>query len=150
VINEAYLQGRATSLRAGAQALAASEAAVEAVLVLSVDQPRPAWLSRLLLDRWRQEGPLIVSPRFTRGYGHPILLDGSLLPELCEVSDETMGLRAVIDRHLTGAREVAVANDAIDVDLNTPAEYQQALAAYQRGEWSLPEHIQKPSKSQGG
>jgi molybdenum cofactor cytidylyltransferase len=135
IVNEAYLEGRATSLRRGAEALREAVPNVEAILILSVDQPRPSWLSRLLLDRWRQNRPLVVSPRFQRGYGHPILIDGSLLAELCEVSDETLGLRAVIDRHLPDAREVAVGNQDVDVDLNTPSEYEAGLARFESGSW---------------
>jgi len=134
-INEAYKQGRATSLRSGA---AATPDDAEAVLILSVDQPRPAWLSRRLIERWRQTHALVVSPRFSEGYGHPILLDGSLLPELRQVSDETLGLRAVIDRHLDKAESLPIANDGLNVDLNTLSEYESALAAYGRGEWAEP------------
>ncbi len=132
VVNEAYRQGRATSLRRGAEAVPDD---AEAVLVLSVDQPRPAWLSQRLIQAWCETRSVIMSPEFSRGFGHPILLDGSLLPELREVSDETLGLRAVIDRHVDQAESVAIANDAIDVDLNTPSDYEAALAAYLRGDW---------------
>jgi molybdenum cofactor cytidylyltransferase len=132
-VNEAYTQGRATSLRCGAEA---TPDGAEAVLILSVDQPRPAWLSRRLIERWRQTHALIVSPRFTQGYGHPILLDGSLLPELRLVNDETLGLRAVIDRHVAQAESLPIANDTLHVDLNTPSDYEAALGAYQRGEWA--------------
>lgn len=132
-VNEAYRQGRATSLRCGA---AATPDDAEAVLILSVDQPRPSWLSRLLIEHWRRERPLIVSPRFPRGYGHPILVDGSLLGELREVDDETLGLRAVIDRHISQARSLDVANGSVDVDLNLPSDYETALAAFGRGDWS--------------
>jgi molybdenum cofactor cytidylyltransferase len=133
VVNEAYRQGRATSLRCGADATPDD---AEAVLILGVDQPRPAWLSRRLIERWRQTGALIVSPRFAAGYGHPILVDGSVLPELRQVTDETLGLRAVIDRHVEHAESLPIANDAVHVDLNTPSDYEAALAAYQRGEWA--------------
>ena len=133
VLNEAYKQGRATSLKRGAEAL---EDDTEAVLILSVDQPRPAWLARRLIEQWRSSHAKVVSPRFEKGYGHPILLHGSLLPELRDVSEETLGLRAVIDRHVVEAVSVAVANQAVHVDLNTPADYEAALVSYQRGEWA--------------
>ncbi len=135
VVNEAYKRGRATSLKCGAEALADD---VEAVLILSVDQPRPSWLARLLIERWRSEPPLVVSPRFSRRFGHPILVDGSLVKELREVTDETLGLRAVIDRHVDRAIAVPVSNDAVDVDLNTPDEYERALNTFQRGDWFQP------------
>jgi len=133
IVNEAYKQGRATSLKCGAEALADD---TEAVLILSVDQPRPAWLSRRLIERWRQGRAAIVSPRFEKGFGHPILLDGALLPELREVDEASLGLRAVIDRHVGEAVSVTVRNAAVNVDLNTPADYEAALAAYRRGEWA--------------
>ena len=138
VINESYRDGRATSLRRGAEALPDD---TEAMLILSVDQPRPAWVSRRLIERWRRgsfrpgERPLIVSPRFSRGFGHPILLDGSLISELRQVDEQTLGLRAVIDRHVDQAVLVEIGNDAVNVDLNLDTEYAAALAAFESGEW---------------
>lgn len=132
VVNASYKQGRATSLKRGAEALADD---TEAVVILSVDQPRPAWLTRRLIERWRDGRPKIVSPRFATGFGHPILVDGSLVRELREVSEETLGLRAVIDRHVGEAVEVAIENEAVDVDVNTPSDYEAALASYRRGDW---------------
>jgi molybdenum cofactor cytidylyltransferase len=134
-VNRDYKQGRATSLRCGA-AIAPDDS--EAVIVLSVDQPRPAWLTRRLIERWREKGALIVSPRFSNGYGHPILLDGSLLPELRHVEDATLGLRGLIDRHLDRADSLLMVNDAVDVDLNTPPDYEAGLVAYLRGDWAEP------------
>jgi molybdenum cofactor cytidylyltransferase len=134
-VNADYKQGRATSVRCGAEAVPDDS---EAILILSVDQPRPAWLSQRLIERWRKRGALLVSPRFSYGYGHPILLDGSLLSELRRVDDATLGLRGLIDAHLDKAESVLIANDAVDVDLNRPSDYEGALAAYRRGEWAEP------------
>src|SRR4051794_5665453 len=89
VVNEAYRDGRATSLKAGALALSDG---TEAVLIINVDQPRPAWLSRRLLQRWRETHAPVVSPKFPLRFGHPVLLDGSLVPELQQVDEATQGL----------------------------------------------------------
>ena len=133
VVNEGYREGRASSLRAGADAL---DDSIDAVLVLSVDQPRPAWLSRRLIDRWQETRAPIVSPRFTRRFGHPVLVDGSLLSELRAVDEITLGLRAVIQRHAANADAVLITNNAIDVDLNTPADYAAALQSFTSGAWA--------------
>jgi molybdenum cofactor cytidylyltransferase len=132
VVNAAYRQGRATSLKCGAEALPDD---TEAVLILSVDQPRPAWLARRLIERWRLGHPSVVSPRFEAGFGHPILLDGLLVLELLAVTEATLGLRAVIDRHAGEAVSVPIANQAVHVDLNTPEDYEAALAAFEAGLW---------------
>jgi molybdenum cofactor cytidylyltransferase len=135
-VNEDYSQGRASSLRRGAQAV---NGAPEALLILSVDQPRPAWLTRRLIERWQFERPLIVSPRFVDGFGHPVLVDGSLLSELREVDEASRGLRAVIDRHLESAAGEVIRNARINVDLNTPDDYASALASFNSGEWTKDE-----------
>jgi molybdenum cofactor cytidylyltransferase len=143
VVNEAYKDGRATSLRAGAEALltklwgseSASQIDVEALLIINVDQPRPAWLSRRLVERWRSAPAPIISPKFPRRFGHPVLLDGALLPELREVNEATQGLRAVVQRHASEAVAVPVDNEALDYDMNTPGDYEAALAAFELGEW---------------
>jgi molybdenum cofactor cytidylyltransferase len=132
VVNQSYKEGRATSLRAGALALADD---TEVLFILSVDQPRPAWLARRLLERWRAERAPIVSPKFPRRFGHPVLVDGTLLPELRLADEATQGLRAVVQRHAAQAVAVPIDNEALDYDMNTPADYEAALAAYQRGEW---------------
>jgi molybdenum cofactor cytidylyltransferase len=132
-INRGYRDGRASSLRCGADEI---EDDVDAVLILSVDQPRPAWLSRRLIDRWRETGAPLVSPRFPRRFGHPVLIDGRLLPELRSVREETLGLRAVIERHASAASSVSISNEKVDVDLNTPADYEAALRAFEGGEWT--------------
>jgi molybdenum cofactor cytidylyltransferase len=136
VLNEGYREGRATSLRRGAEAVLED---AEAVVILSVDQPRPAWVSRLLIER-RRSGPApIVSPRFPRRFGHPVLVDASLLAELRRVDDATLGLRAVVERHKAEAVSVPIENEQVDVDLNTPADYEAALAAFASGAWAEPQ-----------
>jgi hypothetical protein len=57
------------------------------------------------------------------------------LPELRQVTEATLGLRAVIDRHVAAADSVPIDNENVDVDLNTPAEYAAALAAFETGAW---------------
>ena len=57
-----------------------------------------------------------------------MVLDGSLLPELREVSEATQGLRAVIARHAAEVRDVPFDSPTVLLDLNTPADYQRAIA----------------------
>ncbi|MCH7484599.1 MAG: nucleotidyltransferase family protein [Chloroflexi bacterium] len=121
VVNERYREGRASSLRAGA---AAAEGA-KTVVILSVDQPRPAAVTRRLLTE-HTSGITVPSHHGRRG--HPVVLDGSLLPELREVSEATQGLRAVIARHAAEVRDVPFDSPTVLLDLNTPADYQRAIA----------------------
>jgi CTP:molybdopterin cytidylyltransferase MocA len=78
---------------------------------------------------------LIAAPRHAGHGGHPIVLDGSLAAELSEVTEETFGLRAITERHKAETIYVDFENPCVIVDLNTPAEYEAALASFNRGDW---------------
>ncbi len=127
LINELYAEGRASSLRLGAAALPDD---TTAVLVLSVDQPRPHDVIARLVDTHRRSGSLITVPTYDKKRGHPPLLDGSLLPELREVNEATQGLRAVIERHAADVNGLPFETSAVLLDLNRPQEYQKARASY--------------------
>ncbi len=127
VVNELYAEGRASSLRLGAAALPDD---TTAILVLSVDQPRPHDVIARLVDVHRHSGSLITVPTYDDRRGHPPLLDGSLLPELREVNEATQGLRAVIERHAADVTELPFETSAVLLDLNRLQEYQKARASY--------------------
>src|SRR5262245_51721348 len=84
VVNEHYREGRATSVRAGADAIPDDAAAV---VILSVDEPRPSYVLRRLIDEHAAQGALITIPTHDGVRGHPPVFDGSLIPELRNVED---------------------------------------------------------------
>ncbi len=129
VIKELDAEGRAASLRAGAAALPDD---TTAILILNVDQPRPHDVIARLVDMHRRSGNLITVPMYEEKRGHPPVLDGSLLPELREVNEETQGLRDVIARHAADVEELAFETPAVLLNLNRPQEYQKARASYFR------------------
>jgi molybdenum cofactor cytidylyltransferase len=127
VVNEAYRDGRASSLRAGAAAL--SEDA-DPILVLNVDQPRPRDVLRSLLAAHRDGGALVTLPVAEGRRGHPPVLARPLLPELRSASEEAQGLRGVIGAHQKAIREADLSAPVVLLDINTPEDYRRALARF--------------------
>ena len=127
VVNEAYLEGRASSLRAGARAL---DDSASPVVVLNVDQPRPRDLLRTLLAAHGEAGAAITLPVYEGKRGQPVIVDGSLLAELRNASEEDRGLRGSIAGHDDEVHEVVVESSIARLDINTPADYERALAAF--------------------
>ena len=127
VVNELYREGRASSVRVGAAALSEQ---TEAVLILNVDQPRPAQIMRRLLDEHRTSGNLITVPTHEGQRGHPTIFDGSLLPAIREVSEETQGLRDVISRNEHQLAEFEFNSAVVLLDLNDRDQYEEALRHY--------------------
>jgi molybdenum cofactor cytidylyltransferase len=123
VTNADYREGRAGSVRAGVQALAPD---TKAVLILAVDQPRPAHLIERLVTAHRQGGGLVTVPSYQGRRGHPPIFDGSLIPELAAVREETLGLREVMRRHAEEVREVPFDSPLVLLDINSPEDYERA------------------------
>jgi molybdenum cofactor cytidylyltransferase len=123
VINEAYRESKASSLRAAAACLLDED---EAAVILSVDQPRPRDVLARLLAAHEAGAALITVPAHRGRRGHPTVLAGALIPELRNVVDETLGLRGLIERHQASLREVPFDTPIVLIDLNTPEEYSRA------------------------
>jgi len=127
IVNELYSEGRASSVRVAAGALPED---TTAIVVLNVDQPRPAWVTRRLLDEQRRANALIAVPAFERRRGHPVVFGGRLAPELREVREATEGMRAVMQAHAGDILEVPFDTSVVLLDMNVPEEYEKAKATY--------------------
>ena len=117
--------GRSASIRLGAALLSDD---VGAVLIQSVDQPSSLEVLTALFEAIFQGG-LVAVPTYEGRRGHPICLDGRLLPELREVTEEEEGLRSIVRRHRDHLIEVPVSSESVVWNLNDPAAYEAARAA---------------------
>ena len=128
VHNPDFAQGKTTSVRAGVAALGDD---VDTVVLLAVDQPRPSWVVRLVLDSHLASGALLTSPRFEGHGGHPLAFSAELFPELAAVTEERQGIREVLRRHEHEVNRVEFETAVVRLDLNTPEAYEAALSGYQ-------------------
>ncbi len=124
-VNPDYLQGKTTSLKTGVAALAGQQ--VSDVLLLNVDQPRSADTVRTLLKRHLASSYRITIPTHGGKGGHPILIAAELIPELAEIEEESLGLKAVVRRHADATEQFELDDPSVLLDLNTPEQYQKAL-----------------------
>ena len=127
VKNPKWLEGKTTSIKAG---LSAIETDCETIVLLAVDQPRPAWVVERALTSHLDSGRPVTSPRYSGHGGHPLFFDVSLLPELGNISEEREGVREVMKRYEENMNRVYFDNRIVRFDLNTPEDYQEALTTY--------------------
>ncbi len=125
--NPDFAKGKTTSVHAGVSALPDD---VKAIMLLAVDQPRPAWVVKRVLDSHLASGAPLTSPRFGGHGGHPLVFDGTLREELAAVTEEKQGIREVFSRHEDRMNTIEFKNRIIRLDLNTPEVYEAALVEY--------------------
>ncbi len=120
VHNAEHASGMASSLAAGIAALAP---AVDAALVLLADMP---WLEsdhlNRVVQRYRQlPDDAIVTPVFSGTRGHPVLWPRAYFPELLSLQGDR-GARELLRLHADRVRTVAVDDDAVLRDVDTPSD----------------------------
>jgi molybdenum cofactor cytidylyltransferase len=128
VVNQAYQQGMASSLRAG---LSAVDPGSDAALIILGDQPfiRSETLGRIV-DEYRRSQAQIVIPMHQGQRGNPVLLDRSVFAEVMALEGD-VGSRAIFAHHLDGIVNVEVEDSAILLDLDEPADYQRLKTRYE-------------------
>ena len=120
VHNPDYASGKVSSIVTGLRATQPDES----VLILGVDQPRPATLIAHVCDA--HTGIITIAGCQGRR-GHPVIFGPQLREELLNLSEATEGMRAVLRGHAEVVRVVETGDPLALVNLNTPEDYAAAL-----------------------
>lgn len=129
--NERYEEGMLSSVRAGVRA--AREADADGLLLSPVDYPLiPAAVIRAVAESFAADrGADVIQPTADGGRGHPPLFAASTFEALLhDPAAEAEGARAVVYAEDTDTREVAVDDERVFVDVDTPAEYWDAIKQF--------------------
>ncbi len=122
VHNAAYRNGKVSSIVTGLHAIRGNAGEI---MVLGVDQPRSARVLQAILVGHARSGAPITVPVHGGHRGHPTVFSRVLLPELLAITEETKGLREILQTHAAEVHEVAC-DESVLVDLNEPADMRAA------------------------
>ncbi len=125
VINADYRLGMASSLRQG---LLAMDPGSEAFLVLLADQPGIGpEIINAVIHAYHQADPKrgIVRPVYRGRPGHPVLIGVRYREEALGLQGD-VGARQILANHPEDVLEIAVDQDAVLLDIDTPEEYRNS------------------------
>jgi molybdenum cofactor cytidylyltransferase len=128
VHNPDFAHGMSTSLKRGLAALPADR---DGALVCLGDMPlvMPAALDRLIAAFDPLEGRAICVPTWNGKRGNPVLWARRFFAEMAELAGD-VGAKHLIGEHADLVAEVAMSDDAVLTDVDTP----EALAALRQVE----------------
>jgi len=123
VFNPEYRKGMSGSLKLGIEALGSE---TEAAIIALGDQP---FLSSKTVDRLVDEylatkAPIVV-PVYRGQRGNPVLFDSSLFSQIREIEGDK-GAKSVVLKNEARVREVAVEDEGVLLDIDTPSDYEKA------------------------
>ena len=125
--NPKYAEGKTTSVKTGIWELPDD---ISSIVLLAVDQPRPAWVIERILNAHNDYGSEITSPRFNDHGGHPLVFDSSLHIELASITEQTEGIREIFKKPSINHKHVNFESAIVRLDINTPEAYKEAVASY--------------------
>jgi molybdenum cofactor cytidylyltransferase len=130
VVNQAYEQGMASSLREGLSAL---DPRTDAALIVLADQPfiRSDTLNRIVEEHRRTRAQIVI-PLYRGFRGNPVLLDRSVFPKVMAL-DGDIGCRAIFGSHLEGIVKVEVDDVGILLDIDNKDDYERLRGFGQSG-----------------
>lgn len=127
VVNENYMEGKTTSIKAG---LSVMDPAADTILILSVDQPRtPAILSTILKSH-KSTDKLITYPTYKNKGGHPIIFDSKLRGDLNNINETHEGLREITRKYAHSINLVPFDSVIVTLDLNAPQNFIEAVELF--------------------
>lgn len=114
--NPGWEEGMASSIRAAVEAVRDDEPPVEALLLMTCDQPRiSASVIDSLLEACQREGVTLAACEYAGGPGVPALFGREYFPELLELQGDR-GARAVLRRHAGRVAVVPWRDGVLDID----------------------------------
>jgi CTP:molybdopterin cytidylyltransferase MocA len=128
--NERYTEGMYSSVQAGVHALSSD---VAAFFLLPVDVPlvKPHSIRLLGRDFIRYQAD-VTYPVFQQERGHPPMVSARLIPQIL-AQNRLDGLQGLLAELEESARDVAVMDEGVLMDMDTPEDYQQICERFENG-----------------
>jgi molybdenum cofactor cytidylyltransferase len=113
-----------SSIKAGLRALAGN---IEAAMIVLGDQPmvRAATIISLV-EAWRVQRPRVLLPTYHGKRAHPIIISAAGFDEIISLPPQAT-LKTYTSAHASEILELAVDDDAVVRDIDTPADYEAEL-----------------------
>ncbi len=134
--NPNYDRGMFSSIQAGVASLPID---VPAFFIMPVDIPfvHPETI-RMLLKAFKERSCGIIYPTYDGQDGHPPLISGEFIPEILSFQGEG-GLRGILARHDAIAHRIAVSDEMILIDIDTPEDYERLMC--RQGKECIPDEM---------
>jgi len=129
VLNPNYAKGMSTSLITGIRMISKR---AKYVMVALGDQPFVTSNTYdRLIEAAFETGRGIVIPTYSRQRGNPILISAGYFPEILHFSGDVGG-RELLVQYPDDVLEVAVSDEGIVINVNTPDEYEKRIGRMQQ------------------
>jgi molybdenum cofactor cytidylyltransferase len=123
VFNENFEIGQSSSVKAGLNSIMGY---AEALMVLPGDIGLISFkaINMVIEEYVRSRSPIVVASYQGRS-GHPILFGHSLFSQIMNINEETMGLKAILNRNRGLIKKVETNSSEVLIDFDTEEDFQR-------------------------
>lgn len=123
VYNASYEKGKTTSIKSGLAKISNSS---NTIIIMAVDQPRPASIIEKIIEYHNNNHFDITYPIYKKRGGHPLIFAKKMLPELLSISEKKQGIREIFNNHNFTHGKLDLSNMIVRIDINTLKDYEKA------------------------
>ncbi len=125
VYNEDFREGQSSSVKVGVKSVMKY---ADAVMVLPGDIAliTPKAIDMVIEEYLRSKSQIIVASHKDQ-LGHPILFDRCLFNEVMQINEETMGLKALVNRHRNLINKVETSSVEVLIDVDTKEDFKKYI-----------------------
>ncbi|MEL7067639.1 MAG: NTP transferase domain-containing protein [Cyanobacteria bacterium J06581_3] len=99
-------------------------ATASTITISAIDQPRSADVYKTLMQAYQQKKALITAPCYGNKLGHPVVFSHHLRSEIESISDESLGLRQVVQSAYAEIHRVLFSTPEVLIDINDEHTYE--------------------------
>lgn len=124
IYNKNFEKGKSSSILSGLKSIDTNN---ENLLIIGVDQPRPLWFLKSIIEFHINTSNVISAPLFKNKRGHPIIFKNIFYNEILKINQYKNGLKDIFRENNHLVKTININSEWTHLDLNDQKTYELSL-----------------------
>ena len=124
IYNKNFEKGKSSSILSGINSINNKN---ENLLMIAVDQPRPLWFLKSIMEFHINKKSIISAPLFDNKRGHPIIFNNTFYKNISRINQYKNGLKDIFRENNSLVKTININSEWTHLDLNDKKSYELSL-----------------------
>jgi molybdenum cofactor cytidylyltransferase len=124
IYNKNFEKGKSSSILSGLESINTEN---DNLLIIGVDQPRPLWFLKSIIEFHINSNNIISAPLFKNKRGHPIIFNNIFYKKILKINQYKNGLRDIFRENNSLVKTININSEWTHLDLNDKKTYELSL-----------------------
>ena len=124
IYNKDFEKGKSSSILSGINSINNKN---ENLLMIAVDQPRPVWFLKSIMQFHINKKSIISAPLFDNKRGHPVIFNHTFYKSIFKINQYKNGLKDIFRENNSLVKTIYINSEWTHLDLNDKKSYEISL-----------------------